>query len=238
MDDVRVRYRNFTLGPVNTTFPRGVTCVVGVNGAGKSTFFRVLAGIEKSRSGSVRLAGSSRAPHQVGLLPQDVDFPGRATCAEYLTHVAWLFAVPRTHRADAVADALSAVGLSDRAGSRISTLSGGMRRRLGLAHVLVHSPDLLLLDEPTAGLDPLQRVAIRDTIGAIAAQRTVVVSTHLVEDVAALADRVLVLREGSVRYDGTVDELAAHDAPDAPGATALERAITAALSTPAAGAAA
>jgi ABC-2 type transport system ATP-binding protein len=230
VNDVRVTYRNFTLGPVRTTLRHGVTCVVGVNGAGKSTLFRVLAGIEKGRSGSVRFADQRQPAHAVGLLPQEVDLPGAATCTEYLTHVAWLFAVARADRRAAVKSALDAVGLSERADSRISTLSGGMRRRLGLAHVLVHSPQLLLLDEPTAGLDPVQRVAIRDAIKSIAVERTVLVSTHLVEDIAAMADRVLVLREGNVQFDGTVDDLVSIEVPDVPGATPLERSVAAVLS--------
>lgn len=221
-EEIELAYRDFTLGPISASFARGVTCVVGANGAGKSTFFRVLAGLESRHGGRVRLG--TRAPDRVGLLPQEMTFPARATCEEYLTHVAWLFAVRRADRARAVSDALSAVGLSARAGSRIATLSGGMRRRLGLAHVLVNAPQLVLLDEPTVGLDPLQRIAIRETIASLAADRTVVVSTHLVEDVAALADDVLVLRNGRPAFTGSVHELAAPHTDEA-GSASLERAI-------------
>jgi ABC-2 type transport system ATP-binding protein len=102
-----------------------------------------------------------------------------------------------------------------------------MARRLGVAHALVHDPGLVLLDEPTSGLDPRQRVRLRATVRALASDRMVLVSTHLVEDVRGLADRVVVLDDGTIRFDGNVPALEALDTPDAPGDTPLERAITA-----------
>lgn len=214
----------FTLGPISLGITAGVTCLVGANGAGKSTLFRLAAKVDRPTSGTIALhAAKSRTG--LGYLPQDPQFPNGATCEEFLHYVAWLQLVPKASRATAVADALTQVGLQDRKSSRIKTLSGGMRRRLGIAHALVHDPVLILLDEPTAGLDPKQRIALRDTISDVSRDRIIIVSTHLVEDVRGLADRVIVINEGTVVFDGDIGALEKHAESDAPGDTDLERAI-------------
>ncbi|MDR1824308.1 MAG: ATP-binding cassette domain-containing protein [Bifidobacteriaceae bacterium] len=196
----------FRVGPITATFPVGVTCLVGANGAGKSTLFRGLAGLQKPKAGS--LTWTDGQAGTVGLLPQEPSLPARARCADLLAHVAWLQGVPRSARADAVSSALEAVGLVDRAGQRIGTLSGGMRRRLAIAQAMVHSPGLLLLDEPTVGLDPKQRTGLRELIGQIGQDRVVLVSTHLLEDVRRIAQNVIVLAEGRVTFAGAAAELA------------------------------
>ncbi|MEU2119475.1 ATP-binding cassette domain-containing protein [Streptomyces sp. NPDC016459] len=122
-------------------------------------------------------------------------------------------------------------GLTDRRTSRIRTLSGGMARRLGIAQALIHDP-ALLLDEPTAGLDPRQRIALRETIAAVAVGRIVIVSTHLVEDVRGLADRVLILDGGTIAFDGDLTALEDRADPHAPGDTHLERAIATLMGGP------
>ncbi|MGX2995628.1 ATP-binding cassette domain-containing protein [Streptomyces sp. JNUCC 64] len=214
---------SFQLGPLSFALDEGVTCLVGPNGAGKSTFFRLAAGIEKPTSGTITLeTGGDR---RLGYLPQEPDLPRGATCEEFLHYVAWVHRIPPKRRSGAVADALARVNLTERRGSRIRTLSGGMARRLGIAQSLIHDPALLLLDEPTAGLDPRQRIALRETISSVADGRVVLVSTHLVEDVRGLADRVVVLDAGSVVFDGDVPALEGRAAADAPGDTDLERAI-------------
>ncbi|MEU8076759.1 ATP-binding cassette domain-containing protein [Catellatospora citrea] len=214
----------FRLGPLTMEVATGVTCLVGPNGAGKSTFFRLAAGVDRPSSGSIGVvAETGRAG--LGYLPQEPKLPNSATCEEFLHHVAWLQRMPRRDRAAAASHALDQVGLSDRRNARIGTLSGGMRRRLGIAHALVHDPLVLLLDEPTVGLDPRQRIALREAVAAVSRNRIVIVSTHLVEDVRGLADRVVILGEGQVAYDGDVASLEAHATDDAPGDTDLERAI-------------
>jgi ABC-2 type transport system ATP-binding protein len=214
----------FTLGPVSLEITRGVTCLVGANGAGKSTFFRLAARVDRPTSGSIRVDVSNGGA-RLGYLPQEPQLPSGATCEEFLHYVAWLQRVPRANRVAAVDSALSQVGLFDERTTRIRTLSGGMRRRVGIAHAIVHDPALLLLDEPTAGLDPAQRISARQTIGEIGHGRVVVVATHLVEDVRGLADRVIVMSSGSIVYDGDVPGLEALTQPDLPGDTDLERAI-------------
>jgi ABC-2 type transport system ATP-binding protein len=161
----------------------------------------------------------------VGYLPQEPTFPPRATCQQFLRYVAWLQKVGRGRRDEAVTRALSAVDLLGRQDQRIGTLSGGMRRRLGIAHALVHDPELVLLDEPTVGLDPRQRIALRDTIARVSEDRIVIVSTHLVEDVRGLADRVVVLNGGAIVFDGGIGALEGRSDPTAPGDSDLERSI-------------
>lgn len=213
----------FTLGPLSLEFGTGVTCVVGPNGAGKTTLFGLIAGLDRPTSGRVVIEGSVRG---VGFLPQVFRLPPRATCRQFLEYVAWLHKVPKASRGGRVDRVLEAVGLEDRAGRPIGELSGGMVRRLGIAQALVHDPALVLLDEPTAGLDPVQRVVLRDLVGSLAGERGILVSTHLVEDIRGLAERVVVLNQGEVLFDGSVAELQALAVPDTPGGSDLERALS------------
>jgi ABC-2 type transport system ATP-binding protein len=142
-----------------------------------------------------------------------------------LTYVAWLQGVPARARATTVATALSKVGLASRADFSIKNLSGGMRRRLGIGHAIIHEPALLLLDEPTAGLDPRQRVELRKTITSLSGERIIIVATHLVEDIRGLAQRIILLSEGTIVYDGDIVGLEQFATPEAPGDSDLERAI-------------
>ncbi|MFV0634015.1 ABC transporter ATP-binding protein [Demequina sp.] len=201
----------------------GVTCLVGPNGAGKSTLLGILGGMQRPPEGVVVRRRGTR----VGQLPQQLALPMHARCADYVEHAAWVHGVPRAARPVAVRVALEEVGLAERSRDRVRTLSGGMQRRLGIAQAIVHRPDVVLLDEPTAGLDPLQRASLRDVLARMAVRASVLVSTHLVEDVRGLADRVVVLSDGAVVFDGTVPELEALDRPSAPGASPLERSFSA-----------
>ncbi|MFD9116711.1 ATP-binding cassette domain-containing protein [Streptomyces bottropensis] len=225
---------SFQLGPLTLDFTDGVTCLVGPNGAGKSTFFRLAAGLEKSTAGALRLDVSTddgRA-EALGYLPQEPELPQSATCEEFLHYVAWVHKIPVRRRAGAVDAALALTHLTERRTSRIRTLSGGMARRLGIAQALIHDPAMLLLDEPTVGLDPRQRIALRKTIASISEGRIVIVSTHLVEDIRGLADRVVVLDNGTVVFDGDVPTLEGKADPEAPGDTDLERAIATLMGAP------
>jgi ABC-2 type transport system ATP-binding protein len=223
LQGVTREYSNFHLGPIDLDLSSGVTCLVGPNGAGKTTLMRLAAGLERPTSGSVTMSTTGHS--SVGYLPQEPAFPPRATCRQFLRYVAWLQKVGRGRREEAVTRALSAVDLLDRQDQRIGTLSGGMRRRLGIAHALVHDPELVLLDEPTVGLDPRQRIALRDTIARVSEDRIVIVSTHLVEDVRGLADRVVVLNGGAIVFDGDIGALEGRSDPTAPGDSDLERSI-------------
>jgi ABC-2 type transport system ATP-binding protein len=203
--DVTATYRQsgFCLGPINLRFDSGLVSLLGSNGAGKSTLMRILAGLQKPSAGRISLDKGVT----VGYLPQQFQLPGRARCGQFLEHIAWLWGVPRQQRPGLVERTLKRVGLQDHADSRIKTLSGGMRQRLGIAQAIVHQPAGLVLDEPTVGLDPAQRLAIRQTIAEISQEHPTLLSTHLLEDVRALAGRVVVLRDGKIVHDGLVTEL-------------------------------
>jgi ABC-2 type transport system ATP-binding protein len=214
----------------------GVHGLLGPNGAGKTTLVRVLATVLRAQSGQVELLGhdvAEREPRtelrrRLGYLPQTLGyFPG-FTVREFVEYMAWLKEVPAARVPAAVDDAIARVDLSDRSGSRMKTLSGGMLRRAGIAQAIVNDPDLLLLDEPTAGLDPEQRVGFRALLRELGRQSTVLVSTHLVEDVASACTGVVLLDAGRLVFTGSPDMLA--DAgTDGDGDTASERGYLALL---------
>lgn len=217
----------------------GITGLLGPNGAGKTTLFRTLATITPPRSGGLELFGTPvtserdvrRVRRRIGYLPQDFGYYPAFSVTDFVRYCAWLREVPAKRAESATKEALASVGLADRARDRMKSLSGGMLRRAGIAAAIVGSPSLLLLDEPTVGLDPAQRLDFRDLIRSLArAGAAVVLSTHLVEDVGAACDTVLVLGDGRVVHSGTPRQLAERSTPEAPGDSPLERGYMAVLS--------
>lgn len=204
------------LRDVSLVFGEGVTAVLGVNGCGKSTLLRSLATTQRPTAGRVIVDGADlassgmaleRARRNLGYLDQRPRFPGAYTVTQAVEYAAWLHQVPRRDRAARVSAAIEASDLGQSRHRRLSTLSGGTRQRVAIAQATVHLPRLLVLDEPSAGLDLDQRHLLRATIARVAATTTVVMSTHDVDDVLELADRIVVLVDGSVAADGTADEL-------------------------------
>ncbi|MEV5981227.1 ATP-binding cassette domain-containing protein [Streptomyces sp. NPDC052114] len=217
---------------LDLTVSTGVTGLLGPNGAGKTTLLRTLSTIAAPRSGSVELFGerirgerdARRARRHIGYLPQDFGYYPSFSVQDFVRYCAWLREVPGRTAREATRDALAAVGLADRAESRMKSLSGGMLRRAGIAAAIVGEPSLVLLDEPTVGLDPAQRLDFRKLIRSLAEDgAAVLLSTHLVEDVSVACDTVLVLQDGSIVHRGTPQELALSAAKDAPGDSPLER---------------
>jgi ABC-2 type transport system ATP-binding protein len=190
--------------------------LLGPNGAGKTTTIRLLTTILRPSAGSFRVAGISgdhpaRIRERIGVLPESAGYPGRPTGREYLRYAARLFGRDRS-RAAAVADRLLAdVGLGERAGSRISTYSRGMRQRLGIARALINDPVVVFLDEPTLGLDPAGQREVLATVRQIARQRgaTVVLSTHTLTEVEELCNSLVILQEGRLLAAGTVADVIA-----------------------------
>lgn len=219
------------------TVPNGVTGLLGPNGAGKTTLLRTVCTLDSPTGGTLRVLGldvSRRAElrmlrQRLGFLPQVFGYYPDFTVKEFVTYAAWLKRVPKSESRKCVDDALASVGLSDRADSKLRTLSGGMLRRAGIAHAIVHRPELLVLDEPTAGLDPQQRIDLRALVRRIGTDTTVIVSTHLVEDVAAMCAQVQVLAPGRFVFVGTPEELAAAAVPGAAGDNDLERGYSSVL---------
>jgi ABC-2 type transport system ATP-binding protein len=217
VEGVRKSYgRVAALADLDLELAPGITGLLGPNGAGKTTLIRILATLLAPSTGQVRVNGWRAASagdrveirRRLGYLPQDLGLYPRFTVFEFVDYLAILKELDDpANRHRRVRSALAAVELEDLAGRRIRTLSGGMRRRVGIAQAIVADPQLLLLDEPTTGLDPEQRMRFRQLITALGRQRTVVLSTHLVEDVAAVCTRVVVLWQGRARFMGTPSEL-------------------------------
>jgi ABC-2 type transport system ATP-binding protein len=199
----------------------GVTGLLGPNGAGKTTLLRILATVLAPTSGEVRCfghdpgepAGRLAIRRKLGYFPQEPGYYLNFSAFDFVDYIAILKEMTdRKARRDEVRRVLTAVGLDDVMHKRIKTLSGGMRRRVIVAQALLGEPELLVLDEPTTGLDPEQRLRFRELISRVAERHTVVLSTHQTEDVAALCHRVVVMNHGSVLFDGTTTEMAEHAA--------------------------
>lgn len=195
----------------------GALGLLGVNGAGKSTLLETVAGLLPPSSGHVVVDGEdvydrqrrAEAARRVALVPQEFTFPGNFTVRQFLHHMAWMRAVPRSATRRAIDDAIEAVHLGAQAGVPMRSLSGGMARRAAIAQALLADPDVLLLDESTTGLDPVQRAEVRDLLVSLAPSRCVVLASHIVEDVEQIAPRVVVLHRGRLLFDGSVEEAAA-----------------------------
>ena len=215
----------------------GVFGLLGPNGAGKTTLLRMMATAIPPTSGRLRLLGrdpGSYGPRReirrrLGYLPQNLGYYPGFTVAEFVEYIALLKELPAARIPAAVAAAVERADLGDKAKAKMRTLSGGMLRRVGIAQAIVNTPDVLLLDEPTAGLDPQQRVVFRALMRDLGQRATVVVSTHLVEDVGAACTEVALMDAGRIVFRGTPGELAARGSDDGVGDAPLERGYSAVL---------
>ncbi|MEE8244352.1 MAG: efflux RND transporter permease subunit, partial [Pseudomonadales bacterium] len=196
------------LANVSFTVERGMVGILGPNGAGKSTLLRQLAGVLDPTRGTIYLGGVPLKQIQrylarwVGYLPQDAGLPGGMSGREYLTYFAALYDLPRDSRRETVTRLLAEVGLEAKADEPIKALSGGMRQRVAVARTLLRLPPIIVVDEPTVGLDPRERIRFRNLLSRLAQDRIVLFSTHVVEDVAVACDRVLVFARGRLIFDG------------------------------------
>jgi ABC-type multidrug transport system ATPase subunit len=196
----------------------GMFGLLGPNGAGKTTLLRIIATLLKPTHGRVTVDGfdvSDRRQKWVikqllGFLPQELGLYNGLSPAEFLDYIATLKNLHNPHvRAEAVAQVMALTGLRTVAHQRIGTLSGGMKRRVGIAQALLGDPQLLIVDEPTAGLDPEERVRFRNLLAGLATERIVILSTHIVEDIAATCNMMAVLDQGRVRFHGAPSALIA-----------------------------
>jgi len=194
----------------------GITGLLGPNGAGKTTLMRILATVLAPDAGRLRILGLDPLAagerlairRRLGYMPQEPGFHRAFTAFEFIDYVAILKEqTDRRARHDDVRRVLDLVGLGDVSQRKVKALSGGMRRRVALAQALLGEPQVLVLDEPTAGLDPEQRLRFRELLSGLADERIVLLSTHQTEDVAALCQSVVVLNEGSSLFEGTPREL-------------------------------
>lgn len=198
---------------VSATLGPGVYGLLGANGAGKTTLMRMLCAILESTSGEVFLDGkdviSMGADYRnvLGYLPQDFGYYPNYTAMEFLMYVSALKGIPGKTARKRAGELLEEVGLSHVADKKLKTFSGGMKQRVGIAQALLNHPDILILDEPTAGLDPKERVRFRNLLSDYAGDKIVILSTHIVSDIEAIADEVLLMKKGNLIQQGTVLEL-------------------------------
>ena len=188
---------------------------LGPNGAGKTTTMRMLTGFLPPSDGTVKVAGFDvfeqpmEARAQIGYLPESPPVYPEMTVLEYLRFVAELKGIPRANRAARVDTVVGQLALGDMRRRLIGKLSKGYRQRVGLAQALIHEPKVLILDEPTVGLDPTQIVEIRNLVRGLSKDRTVILSTHILPEVSAICGRVIIISGGRIAGEGTIDELVA-----------------------------
>lgn len=195
---------------------RGMIGILGPNGAGKTTLLRQMAGILEPTSGLVSLGGvpinllKKHLARWIGYLPQDSGLPAGSTPKAYLMYYAGLYEIPVADREERVDSLLKEVGLEEKEDDAIGSLSGGMRQRVAVARTLLRLPPIIIVDEPTVGLDPRERIRFRNLLSRLAQNRIVLFSTHVVDDVAVACDRVLVLARNEMQFDGAPSDLSTY----------------------------
>ena len=185
---------------LNLDFPTGITGILGHNGAGKTTLFKCITGTERFQ-GSIEIPGNKR----IGYLPQDFDCFHDLTAEEAMEYLGLLKETPLSK--EEYGELLKRVELYEERRTKVKKLSGGMRRRLGVAQAMIGRPDIVLMDEPTAGLDPEGRIQVRNMIAGFAKDATIVISSHIASDLEALAESLVFLKEGKVCLAGRKEEI-------------------------------
>lgn len=212
--DLSVAYgKKEALSHLNLTVRPGLFGLLGRNGAGKTTLMRTLAGLLTPSGGKAVVCGvplqmRAQIRQMTGYLPQDFNVYPSMRVEEALDYLGVLSGLPRRVRKERIPALLRRVNLEEQAGARVRALSGGMRRRLGIAQALLHDPRVLIVDEPTAGLDPEERIRFRNLLGEVASDRVVLLSTHIVGDIEAICENLAVLERGRLLYSGSVEGLA------------------------------
>ena len=199
------------LDHVNLTIPQGMFGLLGRNGAGKTTLMKTLVTLLKKQQGSITICGipveeAAEIRKIVGYLPQDFSMYPNMTVYEAMDYLGVLSGMSKEERRKRIPKLLKRVNLQDDKGKKVKALSGGMRRRLGIAQAILHNPKVLIVDEPTAGLDPEERVRFRNLLSEIAEERIVILSTHIVGDIEATCENIAVMDGGKILFKGTVEE--------------------------------
>ncbi|MEW8014272.1 MAG: ABC transporter ATP-binding protein [Candidatus Sedimenticola endophacoides] len=215
VENLTRRYGDFTaVDDVSFSIGRGeIIGLLGHNGAGKTTIMKMLTGFLEPTAGTIDIDGlligwdTTAIQSRIGYLPENCPVWPEMTVIDYLDYQANLHGLPEEQRTAAVARAIRRTALKEKATSTIQTLSRGYRQRVGVAQAILHEPDIVILDEPTNGLDPTQIRQMRDLIRELAQTATVMVSTHILQEVQAVCERVLILRAGRLVVDSRLDEL-------------------------------
>lgn len=216
IDNLTVTFKNgvTAVKQVNLEIPKGIYGLLGENGAGKTTLMRVLTTVLKPTDGNVALDGIlynegnyEKIQRKIGYLPQEIDLYPSLTVRECLAYMGDLAGIEKRECRKRMEYYLEKTSLAEHQKKKMKQLSGGMKRRVGLIQALLNEPDFLIVDEPTTGLDPEERIRIRNLLVEFAENRTVLFSTHVVEDLAATCSQLAVMRKGTVLYSGSVREL-------------------------------
>lgn len=200
------------LSNVNLTIEQGMFGLLGRNGAGKTTLMKTLATLLKKQSGSISVCGipienAKEIRKIVGYLPQDFSMYPTMTAIEAMDYLGILSGIGTKERKERIDLLLKKVNLTEHKNKKVKALSGGMKRRLGIAQALLNDPKVLIVDEPTAGLDPEERIRFRNLLCDVSEERIVILSTHIVGDIEATCENLAILNEGSILYCGTVSDL-------------------------------
>ncbi len=211
LDRVTKQYQNkIAVDRISLRMHPGVYGLLGTNGAGKTTLMRLICGILRCDSGTVALDGmdvsSEEYRARLGYLPQDFGYYPEFTGMDFLIYMATLKGLAKPQARRRSAELLELVSLGEMGKKKIKTYSGGMKQRLGIAQALLNRPQLLVLDEPTAGLDPKERVRFRNLIGEAGKEGIVILSTHIVSDIEHIADKVLMMKDGQLIFQGEWQE--------------------------------
>lgn len=212
IDRLTKQYKNkIAVDRVSLRLKPGVCGLLGANGAGKTTLMRMICGVLKPTGGTVFFEGNDVSTEEyrknLGYLPQDFGYYPGFTGLEFLDYMALLKGLPRSAAKKRSQELLELVGLKNDGKKKIKTYSGGMKQRLGIAQAMLNRPKLLVLDEPTAGLDPKERVRFRELIEDLGKKNIVLLSTHIVSDIEQAADRILMMKDGQIIFDGTQSDV-------------------------------
>ncbi|MGF7146262.1 ABC-2 type transport system ATP-binding protein [Anaerotaenia torta] len=196
---------------ITISFEKGVHGLLGANGAGKTTLMRMMCGVLTPTSGTVRF-NDIDVSHEdyrdaLGYLPQDFGYYPEFTALDFMLYLAALKGLPKPRARERAWELLEQVSLENMAKKKIKTFSGGMKQRLGIAQSMLNDPRILILDEPTAGLDPKERVRFRNLISRLGTERIVLLSTHIVSDIEHIANTILIMKNGQLIHQGTRDEI-------------------------------
>lgn len=196
---------------LSTTFKPGVYGLLGANGAGKTTLMRMMCGVLKPTSGEVKFDGIDVSQQDyrdaLGYLPQDFGYYPEFSAIDFLCYIGTIKGMSKQRAKEKSIEMLKLVSLTEVSKKKIKTFSGGMKQRLGIAQAMMNNPKILILDEPTAGLDPKERVRFRNIISNLGVDRIILLSTHIVSDIENIAVQILVMKDGQIIHSGSLEEI-------------------------------